>query len=97
MSYVDLANLARYVHHTRRGSEQLMADADAELVSLVSGYLPVPVGIEVLAVGGTVIVTGRRPELSRLVEVITERFGEPVVIADQDVLGNAVVVSSTAG
>ncbi len=140
-------SLPRYVHHTRRGSEQLVVDPDAELVSLVSAHLPVPVGIELrvedgletiksmrgldlvvvdalrgdsmpaafateefhedvaaaLAEGGAYIVNVlERPGMqavSRLTEAITERFGEPVVIADQDVVdglgSGAVVIVST--
>ena len=142
------ASLARYVHHTRRGSEQLVVDPDGELVSLVGAHLPLPAGIELrvadgpdavrsargldlivvdafegasmpaefaseefhedvaaaLADGGAYIVKLREqpgfPAVSRLVEVITRRFGEPVVLADQglaDGLGSGTVVIVSTG
>ncbi|MET9230280.1 fused MFS/spermidine synthase [Lentzea sp. NPDC003310] len=45
-------SLPRYVQHTRRGSEQLVVDIDAELVDLVSAHLPLPTGISVRAGNG---------------------------------------------
>ncbi|WP_143091458.1 spermidine synthase [Lentzea albida] len=73
-------SLPRYVQHVRRGSDQLVVDADDAMVDLVNAHLPVPTGISVRAGNGVDALRAARD----LDLVVLEAVVLPEELASED-------------